>query len=397
MNDPSSDNGRWRSLIADMHLGPILSLTTIFWLGFMARVILSPLMPTVEKNLGLSHTAAGSLFFFISVGFFSGILGSSFVSYYLTHRKTIILSAVVVGLGLLCIACSPELWGIRLGLFTSGVGAGFYLPSGIAAITDLIQAQHWGKALAIHELAPNLGFIAAPLISEMLLPSVSWRGVLFIFGIVSILCGLAFASFGRGGQLAGEPPGITAVKSLIFQRSFWIMTVLFSLGVSSSMGIYTMLPLYLVVEQGLDRSVANALVSLSRIPVIGVVFVGGWARDRFGSKRTLGLVFFLGGILTLLMGCSSGVWVMILIFLQPCITGCFFPAGFAALSSVSPPNIRNIAVSLTMPLSALMGTGIIPTWIGFMGDAGSFGIGIAVVGGMVLFGALLSRYLDVDE
>jgi len=38
-----------------------------------------------------------------------------------------------------------------------GISAGFYLPSGIAALTGLIRREDWGKAMAIHELAPNTG------------------------------------------------------------------------------------------------------------------------------------------------------------------------------------------------------------------------------------------------
>ena len=34
--------------------------------------------------------------------------------------------------------------------------------------------------------------------------------------------------------------------------AFWIMLMLFGLGVSSTVGIYAMLPLYLVSERGLD-------------------------------------------------------------------------------------------------------------------------------------------------
>jgi NNP family nitrate/nitrite transporter-like MFS transporter len=70
-----------------------------------------------------------------------------------------------------------------------GAGAGLYLPSGIATLTGLVAPRHWGKAIAIHELAPNLDFVTAPLLSEALLNWTSWRGVLILFGIGSIAAG----------------------------------------------------------------------------------------------------------------------------------------------------------------------------------------------------------------
>ena len=68
--------------------------------------------------------------------------------------------------------------GIYFSLIVIGLSAGFYLPSGIVILTDLVSREHWGKAIAFHELAPNLGFITAPLLVEALLGLASWRGAL---------------------------------------------------------------------------------------------------------------------------------------------------------------------------------------------------------------------------
>jgi MFS transporter, NNP family, nitrate/nitrite transporter len=383
-------------LSEDLKLGPLLYLTSIFWINFIARVILSPLMPAIEKDLGLSHTDAGTLFLFISIGYFVGIFGSGFVASKVTYRKTIISSAVIVAIAMIGIGCSPGIRTIRLGLLTMGIGSGLYLPSGIATITTLVETRHWGKALAIHELAPNLGFISAPLICVALVSSISWRGVLIVIGVVSLLNALTFTFLGSGGRFAGEPPGRQSITTLMRVPSFWIMAVVFSLGVGSTLGIYTMLPLFLVFEHGYERNLANTFLSLSRLPGIAVVFLAGWARDRFGSRRTLMLVFSIGGAITVLLGLATGNMLLVLIFIQPWVAGCFFPAGFAALSSIGPTSVRSIAVSLTLPFSTLVGGGAFPTLIGFMGDRGSFGSGIAIVGGCILCGALLSWFLKIE-
>jgi NNP family nitrate/nitrite transporter-like MFS transporter len=378
-------------------LSPLLFFTAIFLINFIARVILSPLMPTVEKDLALSHTDAGSLFLFISSGYVLGLLGGGFIAYYLTHRINIIASAVIIGLALEAIALSSGMWGIQIGLVVVGIGSGIYLPSGIASITNLIKTQHWGKALAVHELAPNLGFLSAPLISEMLLPLVSWRGVLAILGIVSLLLSLAFALFGRGGKFRGEAPSFMSYRLLLSVPSFWVMVGLFILGVGATLGLYTMLPLFLVTVHGIDRSLANAVVSLSRLPGVGMVFLSGWGCDRFGSKQTLILVFLIGGCLTILLGTVPSSWIIIIVFLHPWIAACFFPAGFAALSSIGPPGSRHVAVSLTLPVSTLLAGGVIPTGIGFMGDVGLFGMGIALFGGLMLLGLIPLRYLNINN
>ena len=113
---------------------------------------------------------------------------------------------------------------------------------------------------------------------------------------------LAYFHFGRGGEFAGESPASNAFGLLIHSPSFWIMAVLFGLGVSSTIGVYAMLPLYLVSERRIDLSWANTVVALSRSygPILGIV--GGWVSDRLGPKQTMVMSLTFTGITTLLVG-----------------------------------------------------------------------------------------------
>jgi NNP family nitrate/nitrite transporter-like MFS transporter len=102
-------------------------------------------------------------------------------------------------------------------------------------------------------------------------------------------------------------------------------------------------------------------------------------------------------MMTVLLGVVPGYWIIIIVFLQPMLAVCFFPAGLAALSMIAPAKSRNVAVSLTIPLAFLLGGGMIPTGIGIMGDAGSFAWGMSMVGGMILMGFVLSMSLKLPH
>jgi len=379
------------------YLGPLLLLTSIFLINFISRIIQAPLLPNIEKELGLTHTAAASLFLSISSGYFITLIGSGFVSCRLKHRGTIILSIVALGAALFGTALSKGVLGMRIGLFGLGLAAGLYLPSGIATLTGLISTKHWGKAIALHELGPNIGFVTAPLIAEAMLLRFSWRGVLWLLGVTAFLLGFIFWRYGCGGRFSGEPPSPDAIRTLMSESSFWIMVLLFSLGVSSTLGIFTMLPLYLVTEHGLERDWANTLIALSRISGLIMAFVGGWTTDRFGAKKTLGIVLLVTGILTVLLGGLSSRWVPVIVFIQPMSAVCFFPAAFAALASVGPPKARNIVVSFSVPIAFLLGGGAVPTAIGAIGDNHSFGLGISLTGCFILVGAFLTWFLKFSD
>ena len=333
----------------------ILFLTSIFFINFISRIIWAPIMPSIEEDLGIGHGEAGSFFLLISLGYFVTVLGSGFLSSRVMHQKTIALSSILLGFALLGVSFSPSLWVIRVGLVVLGLAAGFYIPSGIATLTAMAPSKHWGKAVAIHELAPNGSLLLAPLLAEALMGLVSWRGILALLGIAALALGFAYARFGRHGNFPGEAPSLGSLRVLLGHSSFWIMMLLFGLGVGASMGIYAMLPLYLVVEAGMERGWANLLISISRISGLGMAFVSGWTTDRFGAKRSLIVIFFLTGVTTLLLGAVQGPSLILMILLQPLLAACFFPPGFAALSLASAPSVRNVAVSVTSPFAFLFG------------------------------------------
>ena len=378
-------------------LTPLLLLTSIFFVNFISRIVLAPLMPKVKAELALSHAEAGSLFLMISLGYFTTLLASGFISSHMTHRRTIMFSSMAMGAALITTSFSTGIWGIRLGLILLGMAAGPYMPSGMATMTTLFHFRHWGKALAIHELAPNFSFVLAPFVAEVVMYWFSWRTVFLVLGVVAFILAAVFARYGRGGEFRGESIKLSSLRQLLSRPAFWIMVVLFSLGISSTLGVYTMLPLYLVTDHGLDRNWANTLIAFSRIAGLGVALIGGWATDRFGPLRILRIVFALAGLLTVLIGLAPQTWVAVAIFVQPIIAVCFFPAGLAALSMVSSASERNLTVSLTIPLAFLMGGGAAPALIGFIGDMHSFGWGIVLVGGLILTGSIFSGFVRLRD
>jgi len=369
---------------------PVFFLAGLFFLNFASRIILSPLLPTIEKELAISHRQAGLFFFLSSGGYLVGLLASGVLTSRSSHRLAISASLAGVGIALLTIAAATSLWLIECGLMALGFAAGFYLPSAIATITSLVDKRHWGKAIAIHELAPNLAFFATPFLAEIFLHWSSWRMGLGLLAVLSLVGSLSFGRLGRGGDFPGESPGSNAFAVLARTPAFWLMMVLFGVGVSSTIGVYAMLPLYLVSQRNFDQSTANTLVAFSRShgPMLGLL--GGWASDKLGAKGTIIISLIFTGITTLLLGTLSGPALGAAVLVQPLVAVWFFPAAFAAIAMITPPSARNLAVAFSVPVGYIIGGGAIPTFIGIMGDAGSFATGFVATGLLIAAGGLLS-------
>jgi NNP family nitrate/nitrite transporter-like MFS transporter len=378
-------------------LSPVFFLTGIFLLNFVSRIILSPLLPTIEKELGISHSQAGFFFFLSSGGYLVGLLSSGIFTSRSTHRLAIVVSIAGIGVAMLVIAAATNLVIMGCGLIGVGFAAGLYLPSAIATITSLVDRQHWGKAIAVHELAPNLAFFVSPFIAELFLKWTSWRTALGVLGALSILASMSFGQFGRGGDFPGESPVSSAFGTLVRTPAFWLMVILFGLGVSSTIGVYVMLPLYLVAERRMEPTWANTIVALSRSP--GPIFglLGGWVSDKLGAKQTIIVSLGFTGLVTLLAGLTADRWLSPVILFQPLLAVWFFPAAFAAIAMITAPNARNLAVAFSVPFGFLIGGGAIPTFIGAMGDAGSFATGFTITGALIVLGGVLALLLRLPE
>ncbi len=377
-------------------LGGLLALSGLFFLNFTSRVIFAPLLPIIEREMGIAHAQSGAFFLFISAGYFLSILSSGFVSARVTHKWTIVLSSVVLGLALFFLGSCHTLLSLQVGLFFLGLGAGLYFPSGIASISDLVSPAYLSRGMSIHELAPNLSFVVAPLLCELFLFYVPWRTGLSILGVLIILSGGSYGLSSYGSSRKGQAPDLLSARFFVTMPLFWAMVVLFSLAICSTLGIYAMAPLFLVNDHGFDPAQANSLISLSRVASIFMPLVGGWFGDRFGRELVMAVVLLVTGSLTTAMALAEGGWLLtLLVILQPLFAVCFFPAGFAVLSGFGPKKHAGLAVSFCLPISFLIGGGLMPTLIGIIGDSYSIATGIAIVGCLLIFVGILSLFVTL--
>jgi NNP family nitrate/nitrite transporter-like MFS transporter len=350
------------------------------------------LLPVIARDLGLGHAAAGSLFLFQSLGHAAGVLLSGVTSWRLGHRHTITISTLGLGAGLLALAMSSSPAAMRGVMALLGTAAGLYLPAAIATLIGLTDETQWSRATAIHELAPGLGFVTAPLIAEALLSVLSWRGILAVFGVALLLIGACYARWGGTAQRRGERPRLRTLLALAAHPGLLRIAALFTLAVGAGFAVYMMLPLFLVAERGMDRASANALLALSRTLSLPMIFGAGWLADRLGQRRAL--VVFQGatGLLTAGIAVLAGpAATAIVVLLHATASVCFFPACYPLIAALVPPAQRNLAVSVVSLSGTLLGAGLTPALIGAVAEAWSFAPALLLLGLLTLASPLLLR------
>jgi len=302
-----------------------------------------------------------------------------------SHRHLIVASGMAVGASLLAAAASQGILMLQAGMVCLGLAGGFYLPSGVASLTGLVSRHHWGKVLGIHQLAPNLAYIVAPLaVSLFAARHLSWRMVLVGYAIACLGLTAAYALRGKGLMDRTDPPNLRIFSILFHTPAILVIAVLFILGMGLNQGVFVILPLFLVFERGVDPDTTNMMLAVSRVTAFAMPLAGGWLADRFGPRRIILGALFLSALGTLFMGLlpESGIWPALI--LQAGAGVCIFPLCFAVMARVTTPQIRPVAVSVVVPLAHFLGSGVVPFGIGILAEAGRFNLGFTILGGFTL-------------
>ena len=361
--------------------GRALLLLTFLWfvwfMTFTARAMFAPVLPLIEDEFVVSHARAASIFTVSGIGYALAVFFSGTFARLLGPRKAILFATIVSGFTLLLIPFVRvfELFYV-LG-FILGVSLGAYIPSAIPLITAYYEEGVWGRAIAAHGSAPSVAVFLTPFIALAVLSFFSWRAVFVLPGLSFLLCAVIFffitgdATLGKGKQLF--------LGDLLRSKAIWIMGIISMFSAGANIGLYYIIPLYLVKELSLPVDYANSIFGISRLGGAIVTIVAGFLVDRFSLKRTSFVLVLTTGILTILLTLSGPRWIALFLFLQASISPAFFPVGYVAVAKMFSQEQRGQATGFVITIG-MIGTGLVPYFLGLSGDLASFRLGIFLLG-----------------
>jgi len=348
---------------------PFLTLITFAsFLNIMARIIFPPMTPFICEEMNLCHADIGNLFFILSVGFAITLFGSQFLSSRISHKMTVIFSLLSTGFALVITSYAESFQFFRLSLFLVGLCSGFFIPSAVAMLREGVATQHLGKAFGIFATAQSVAFILSPIIVRSIIGVYSWKEILNGFGLISSIISVILFFLFKQGNEKGEPITIAFVRSVFSWPSFWILLILLCLANGLNIGIYNMAPDYFQRHNLLDKDAVHQLIVIARVLSFGTAIVAGVVADRFGLKRSMVLSLVFCGALTSLMGAMNPSSSLALFTLQSPVAACLMPLIHFAIATIVPPEKNSTIVSLIAPFGFLMGAGVVPQLLGFLGD-----------------------------
>ena len=302
------------------------------------------------------------------------------------------LGFLILGISLFSIDYASAYFSISIAYFFVGVGSGMYLPSAVPLLTSSFGRANWGKAISFHETAASFSILSVPILAALLLRFFQWRKT-FLF--LSTFC-LA-ALFGIWAFAPNLKPTEESKGSVlqVFKRSdFWIMAVLWGFASASSMGTYSVIPLFLVKEKGIGLEIANTVFGLSRVGGFFMTMAAGLLADRFGTRKILFLTLMITGFATMGLAVAPPLSFLVLaLVVQGTLGPAFFPVGMVSISKTTSLAERSAFIGVSISIGVVSGLGLTPPLLGAVADAWNFALGLLALGLLIVLASFLIKKL----
>jgi len=375
-----------------MNIPFLLLFWSLWFLNFSTRTVLSPLLPVFEKELHITHALAGSLFLFLAVGYTSSLLVSNWITPRIGFKKSIAVGFVVLIGALLALVFARTYCTLGVVVFALGFGGGIYPPCALPLITSAIHPDKWGRALAFHETAASFSLLAIPLLAAALLPFLEWP--VLVMALSALCLAVTVVFFVRSPDPRPKGEDKVPFSQVLRRRDFWIIATLWSFAAASGLGLYNLIPLFLVNERGIPLDLANTIFGFSRVGGLVVTFLAGFLIDRIGVRGVLLLSLMASGFSTAGIALSEPFpLLVVMLVVQATFMPVFFPAALVTISRLTNFGDRGAFTGATLAIGVIFGTGIAPTLLGTVADVWSFQVGMLVQGLLTMGICLLLKSL----
>lgn len=281
----------------------LLALLSLGWIfNYAHRMAIPPLIPTIQAELGISNAEAGLLMTALLLPYAIVQVPAGYIGDRIGRKRLLVLSIIGYSLSSALIIFARNYWGLLAIRALYGVFSGLYYAPATALISEVYRERK-GSALGVFMVGPPVGSGIAPLIVIPVAMNLEWRYAFLVLSAMSLTVGIALA-FAVKGEVA-RPPGAT----FSIPRNVFLLSTANFIALAAFFGLLTFLVSFLV-NAGVSLETASLLFSLLSVIGIAGSLLGGGLYDRIGG-RSVGVVFGLNALLTLILALTASPWVII--------------------------------------------------------------------------------------
>jgi MFS family permease len=357
------------------------------------RFLLSPLLPTIITDLGITEATAGIALSVFTVAYALTQYPAGEYSDRWTRTTLLVPALITLTIGFALFGLTAGLATFMLAAIVVGVGKGFFASPSRALLSDLFTAKR-GRALGIYAAGTDVGGLLSSGIAVIALTYFTWRTPFFPVAIGLGILTVVYAAITREGYRVGEPSldlkGTVArlVKSSQ-QRETLVAFALFYFMVG---GFINFVPTYLAATKGFSESLAGLTFAIVFAVGFAVKPIAGTLGDRF-SRRGVGvsgLLVAAAGLIALIVASANlAVWLAVGLLALGYKTG--FPLADAIILDGAPAGGMGADIGAARALF-LTANALGPAYVGIVATYGSYDLAFGgFVGCLLVAAGLLVR------
>ena len=259
-------------------------------------IVLPPLFPLLEAELGVGYAALGLLMTLPNLATMLLQTPVGFLVDRFGARRPLVIWLIVMGGAVAGAGVAPGYGALTALMVLMGVGNSVFHPADYAILAARIEPGRLGRAFSIHSFAGNLGWAVTPAIMVFLTALSSWHVALVVVGLCGVAVALVILTQGqvieapgtaakgpapsRTAPAATAPPAKRGGLGLLLSAPMLLLFVYMMMASVATSGLNGFTVTALVKLHGADLVTANAALTALLIASAVGVLAGGVLADR---------------------------------------------------------------------------------------------------------------------
>jgi MFS family permease len=363
----------------------LLIMFAINFLNYMDRFILPSVLTSIKKDFQLTDLQLGSL-----ATAFTLVYAVAAAPFGIWADRGIRKNVIAVGVGLWSLATLfTGAAGSFAALFASraavGVGEAGYYPAGTSLLVDYFPQERRAWTLGLWNVGASIGVAVGFVLGGVVADHYSWRVAFYLTFIPGIICTVLawrIREPRRGGERTDSSPAVVGPPfPIAVRRILRIPTMRVALA-AQTLNFFVLGAAVLWFSTLLQRRFAISeskagLISGGLLVVAGIIGTlgGAWLADRMMPRLPSARLLVTGAAFLI------SAPLLVLSLLAPTLASCvpiFFLGGVclqayngpmsALMQDVVAPELRAVAVALSLIVAHVLGDAFSPSLVGGLSD-----------------------------
>lgn len=348
-----------------------------FGLVGIDRFLISPLFPTIARELKLNYSDIGTIAGALAFAWGAAALFMGNISDRIGRRRVLTGALILFALLIGASGLATGLMGLVLVRIVMGLADGAYTPPSISATLEASPPRRHGLNIGIQQMMlPLCGLALAPWLVGLLLPHIGWRWIFVLFAGPGFL--LAFAVWKllpEHGVITSERNSFVDWRQVLSYRNIRLLMALMLCWLTCLITTSAFMPSYLVDYHHLSQEqMGTIMAAIGLGSTVGTLALPALS-DVVGRKPV---------IIAATLGVAASLWMLAhaanepaALFLWLGAVHFFNNAGITLTigpicAETVPPSLMATGAGMVIACGELGGGGVAPLIAGFVADR--FGI-----------------------